>query len=88
MDKETKSNLSLENRTLLTMTGIKKVRTTEPQQIVANLENCVVVINGLGLSVQNISIREELLEVSGLVTSIRYTSDAQSKRFSFRNLFR
>ena len=83
----TRSNLTLENRTNLAITGIKKIKTTEPSQVVALLDNCVIVITGQNLSVENLSVKEGTLELSGLVSSIRYTNSA-SKRFSLRNIFR
>jgi len=82
-----KTNLTLESRNQLSITGVKKVKTTEPNQVVAALEDCMVVITGVNLSVENLSVKEGLLELTGLVTSIRYTNN-HSKRFSVRNIFR
>jgi sporulation protein YabP len=81
------TTLSLQNRELLVTTGIKKVLTTEPTQIVARLDNTTLVIMGQNLSVQNLSVREGVLEVVGIVTQIKYTN-THSKRFSLRNIFR
>jgi len=83
----TKSNLSLENRTTLRLTGIKKIKTTEPESVIASLENCIIIISGKNLSVQTICVKEGILELSGLVTGIRYTN-SQTRRFSLKNLFK
>ena len=81
------SNLTLNNRNEMTITGIKKVKTTEQNQVVAALDNSLIVITGSNLSVQNLSIREGLLELSGNVDGIRYTS-SHSKKFSVKNMFK
>ena len=83
----TKSHLTLENRNSLTITGIKKVKTTEPNCVVAQLDSCIVVVSGSGLSVQNLSVRDGLLEISGNVMSIKYTK-AHNRGFSLKNMFR
>ena len=87
MQTHSKSTLSLENQQTMTVTGIKRIRTTEPHQIVASLDNCTIIIGGKNLTVQNVSVKEGVLELTGLVESIRYAS-VHSKRWSFKNLFR
>jgi len=80
-------DLNLVNRNALALTGIKKIKTTEPSQIVAILDTCTVVITGQNLSVQNVSISNGNMEVTGQVNSIKYTQ-THSRRFSIRNIFR
>jgi len=87
MEAMTRSNLTLENRQSLSVTGIKKVRTTEPNQVVAVLDNCMILVSGSNLSVENLSIKEGILEVSGNINGIRYTNN-RTKRFSVKNMFR
>ena len=81
------TSLSLNNREVLNITGIKRVRTTEPTTIVADLENCLIIINGTNLSVQALSIDNGTLDIVGLINSIKYTNN-HAKRFSLRNLFK
>lgn len=83
----TKSNLTLNNRSELSITGVTKVKTTEHNQIVAALDNSLIVITGSNLSVQNLSIREGLLELTGNIDGIRYTN-SHSKKFSVKNMFK
>ena len=83
----TKSSLTLENRARLSVTGVKRVKSTEPTSVVAELDNCLIVVGGVNLAVQNLSIAEGLLELTGVVSSINYTG-AQRRRFSFRGMFR
>jgi len=87
MENATRSNLTLENRINLSLTGVRKIRTTEPAQIVADLENCTIVITGSGLSVENLSVKEGILDLVGIVNSIRYVQSV-TKKWSFKNIFR
>ena len=81
------TSLSLENREVLNITGIKRVRTTEPNSIIADLENCLIIISGSNMSVQSLSIDNGTLDITGLINSIKYTTN-HSKRFSIKNLFK
>ena len=83
----TKSNLILNNRNELQLTGVKKVRSSEPDLIVANLDNGNIVINGNNLSVQELNIKEGTLSVQGTVNGIKYSANV-SKSFSIKNMFR
>lgn len=71
----------------MSVTGIKKIKSTEPGQIVAHLDNSVVYISGTNLSVQNVSIQTGVLEITGIVSAIRYTAHARG-RFKLSNLFK
>ena len=83
----TKSTLSLNNRNELHITGIKKVKSTEPNIIVANLDNGSVVVNGANLSVQRLDIKEGVLDITGQVNGIKFTNQV-SKSFSIKNMFK
>lgn len=87
MENTTKTILSMENRQTLTMSGIRKVKTTEPTSVVAVLDNCLVVINGTNLSVENLSVKEGTIELAGQINGIRYTNSHKNK-FSFKNMFK
>ena len=87
MESATKSNLTLTNRNNLSLTGIKKVKSTEPAQVVALLDNGAILISGSNLSVQKLDIKEGILEITGIVNAIRYTNQV-SKKFSFKSMFK
>ena len=87
METTTKSNLILNNRSELSLTGIKKVRSTEPSLIIAILDNGSIIINGNNLSVQQLDIKEGTLVINGNIDNIKYTNKV-SKSFSFRNIFK
>jgi hypothetical protein len=85
---ETKSNLTLIERIKINITGVKKIKSSEPMQIVLLLDNTAVVICGVNLTVENASIQTGEVEISGLVNSIRYSSVAKRNRFSFKSMFK
>ena len=80
-------DLKLENRKVLSLTGIKKVKTTEPTCVVAVLDETMIIITGQNMSVEGLSIKDGTLEIHGLVDSIKYTK-SQARKFSIRNMFR
>lgn len=83
----TKSNLTLTGRNAISLTGVKKVRSTEPAQVVALLDNCGIIIQGTNLSVQNVNIPSGILELVGQINSIKYTG-GMSRKFSLKNIFK
>jgi len=82
-----KSNLALNGRNSLSVSNVIKVKTTEPTRVVALLDNCSIVIVGVNLSVQNLSLASGVLEITGIVSSITYGNEGRRK-FSFRNMFK
>ncbi|MCL2228277.1 MAG: YabP/YqfC family sporulation protein [Firmicutes bacterium] len=81
------SNLTLTNRKELSLTGIKKVKSTEPNMVVASLGETGVVISGSNLSVEHLDIKEEQLIITGTIDSIKFTNTV-SKNFSIKNMFK
>ena len=81
------SNLILNNRNLLSLTGVKKVKSTEPSCVTAVLDNCMIIVSGNNLTVQQLNIEAGTLDLTGVVTSIKYTNSV-SKKFSFKNMFK
>ena len=82
-----KSDLTVLSRNNLTLTGVKKIKSTEPNQVVAQLDNCTIIISGQNLSVQSASISTGELELTGAVTNVRWAK-TQSKKWSMKNMFR
>ena len=81
------SDLSVIARNSLTLTGVKKIKSTEPTTVVVELSDCSVVISGSGLNVQSASIQTGNLELSGSVTGVRWMK-TQTKKWSLKNMFR
>ena len=83
-----KSDLTLLGRAQLSVTGVKKIKSSEPEQIVLLLRDTALVINGANLFVVNASMQNGAVEISGTINGLKYTSVASKKKFSFKNLFR
>ena len=81
------SNLILNKRTEMNLTGVVKVRSTEPHIVSAVLSDGNVLIGGANLSVQHLDLKEGVLQVQGRIDSIRYTKGT-ARSFSFKNMFR
>ena len=82
-----KSDLTLLNRNQLTVTGVKKIKSSEPEQIVLILHNAALVIGGVNLFVETASIQTGEVAISGLVKGLKYTGITDKRKFSFKNLF-
>ncbi|MBQ7973831.1 MAG: YabP/YqfC family sporulation protein [Clostridia bacterium] len=83
-----KSDLTLLNRNQLNVTGVKKIKSSEPEQIVLVLANAALVIGGTNLFVVSASIQTGEVSISGMVKSLRYTGVTDKRKFSFKNMFR
>lgn len=83
-----KSDLTLLNRNQLNVTGVKKIKSSEPEQIVLILANAALVIGGTNLFVVSASIQTGEVSISGMVKSLRYTGVTDKRKFSFKNMFR
>ena len=83
-----KSDLTLLNRRELNVTGVKKIKSSEPEQIVLLLHNAGLVIGGTDLFVVSASIQSGEVAIGGLIKSLRYTGVADKRKFSLKNMFR
>ena len=83
-----KSDLTLSNRRQLTVTGVKKIKSSAPEQIVLLLQNVALVISGVDLFVVSASMQTGEVSVTGLVKGLRYTGVTDKRKFSFKNMFR
>ena len=83
-----KSDLTLVNRNQLNVTGVKKIKSSEPEQIVLILHDTALMIGGTNLFVVSASIQTGEVSIGGLVKSLRYTGVSDKRKFSFKNMFR
>jgi len=83
-----KSDLTLLNRRQLNITGVKKIKSSEPEQIVLLFQNAGLVIGGVDLFVVSASIETGEVSITGLIKSMRYTGITDKRKFSFKNIFR
>ena len=80
--------MTLLNRRELSITGVKKIKSSEPEQIVLLLQNVGLVIGGTDLFVVSASMQTGEVSIGGLVKSLRYTGVTDKRKFSFKNMFR
>ena len=83
-----KSDLTLLNRSQLNVTGVKKIKSSEPEQIILILNDSALVIGGANLCVVSASIQAGDVAISGSIKSLRYTGVSDKRKFSFKNMFR
>lgn len=83
-----KSDLTLINRAQLNITGVKKIKSSAPEQVVLLLANSALVIGGTNLFVINASMQNGVVEISGTINGLKYTGVTAKRKFSFKNLFR
>ena len=82
-----KMSLNLTNRNHLVINGVKKVKSSEPAGVIAVLDNCMIIITGQNLSVENLNVSSGNLEIKGSVSSIKF-SNSVGKRFSLKGIFK
>lgn len=83
-----KSDLTLINRNQLSITGVKKIKSSEPEQIVLILHDSGLVISGTNLFVVSASMQTGEVSIGGIVKALRYTNASEKRKFSFKNIFR
>lgn len=83
-----KSDLTLLNRRQLTVTGVKKIKSSAPEQVVLILSGVGLVISGTDLFVVSASMQTGEVIIGGLVKALRYTGVNDKRKFSFKNMFR
>jgi hypothetical protein len=82
------SDLTLSGRIKLTVTGVKKIKSSEPAQIILILSNCAMIIGGTNLYIVTASISAGEIEILGLVDNIKYAGTAAKQKFSLKNMFK
>jgi hypothetical protein len=87
-DTGTNSDLALSGRIKLSVTGVKKIKSSEPAQVVLILSNCAVVIGGSNLYIVIANISTGEVEILGRVDNIKYTGTETRQRFSLKNMFK
>lgn len=81
-------DLTLQNRRQLTVTKVKKIKSSAPEQVVLVLNDCALVVTGADLFVVSASVQSGEVVIEGLVKALRYTGLSAKRKFSFKNMFR
>lgn len=71
---------SMLNRGNMVITGIKKVVSFKPEEVVLNTEMGAMFINGKELKVNRLSIEKGEVDIDGFVDHIRYSKSIEGKK--------
>ncbi|MGN0394117.1 MAG: YabP/YqfC family sporulation protein [Coprococcus sp.] len=80
--------LSLEDRKILSMTGITKVISIEPELVMAVSELGKIRITGKELQATNLDMDKGILDISGSISCLCYLGDKQNGQFSLKRMFK
>ena len=77
-----KSNIiNLYNREKMELTGIKEVVSSTDKEIIAKIENSIIIIQGKELRVVKLIPEDEYLSISGVIDLFRYDGKISKKSF-------
>jgi len=83
--------LVLFNQEQMELTGINRVESFNPEEILLETELGLVAIKGEDLDMHNLNLEQSLVEITGLVTEIIYTGEkagAMGKRGFLERIFK
>lgn len=69
--------LTLDNNRKLHMTGVLSMDNYDEKQIIATLSENKIIVDGLGLTVDKLSVEEGIIDISGSVSAVRYAKTAE-----------
>ncbi|AFM39182.1 sporulation protein YabP [Desulfosporosinus acidiphilus SJ4] len=64
--------LVMENRETLALTGIKKVQSFDPKEIILETELGVLSIKGEQLGIKQLNLEESMVDIEGFVSALIY----------------
>ena len=79
--------LTLINQTNLTVTGIKKAIIVSETALALELENKTLQISGKNMEVKKLDVETGILEVNGIIDSIKYVG-SKEKINLFKRIFK
>jgi len=85
---EQPSNIILENRKKLTVSGVRNVESFDENSVVLCTTKGNLCIKGNNLSIDKLTIDGGELSVEGCIDSLNYTASKVSKNFSWNKLFK
>ncbi|MGN0748687.1 MAG: YabP/YqfC family sporulation protein [Christensenellales bacterium] len=81
------NKLTLINQTNLTVTGIKKAIIVSETALALELENKTLQISGKNMEVKKLDVETGILEVNGIIDSIKYVG-SKEKINLFKRIFK
>lgn len=80
------NKITLINRKQFSITGVQKVVSVKENEIVLKVANSGFVLSGTSLQVTKLEVASGIMEVSGLIDSMRYTTASNKQNFFKRIL--
>lgn len=80
-------SLHLENRNGLKLTGVTDVDFFDEETVTAYTDYGLITVSGSGLHVEELNLESGLLEVTGEVTALVYSSKTNKEKGIFKRLF-
>lgn len=91
MNEENKAKshmLSLDERKKLTMTGISKVISIEPELVLVVSDLGKIKITGKEMQATKLDMDKGNIDIAGNISGIIYMSDKQNAQFSLKRMFK
>lgn len=85
----TEHKLALLNQEQMDITGVSRIESFNPEEILLETSHGLLMIKGEGLDMQNLNLERGVVEIVGLVTEIRYSGErAAGKRSILDKIFK
>ncbi|HCX77999.1 MAG TPA: sporulation protein YabP [Firmicutes bacterium] len=84
----TEHKLVLLNQEQMDLSGISRVESFNPEEILLETSLGLLTIKGEGLDMHNLNLERGVVEIAGLVTEIRYSERTAGKRSILEKIFR
>ncbi|WP_090015346.1 sporulation protein YabP [Clostridium sp. DSM 8431] len=90
MDEIKKSNLSLENRKKLTLTGVIEIINFDEETILLNTSLGKITVKGEGLKVDKLDVQNGEVIIAGMISSLVYSKKGvkKSKKDFIKRIFK
>ena len=82
-----RSNVTIENREKISLTGIVRVDSFDESEVTARLDSSTVSVYGQGLHISRLDLDGGILIIDGFINGVEY-SDTESRGGLFQRLFR
>lgn len=82
-----RTNVNIENREKISITGVKRVDSFDESEVSARLESSGVTVYGQGLHISRLDLDNGILIVEGFISGVEY-SDADSKGGFLSRIFK
>ncbi|WP_088188621.1 sporulation protein YabP [Desulfosporosinus sp. FKA] len=82
--------LVMENREMIALTGVKKVQTFDPKEIILETELGILSIKGEQLGIKQLNLEESMVDIEGYVSALIYhrSTGGNSRQGIMHKIFR